>query len=61
MNSNQNNTDKIKEIFNKNENTTHYPTIENQTYLYPNGHRITNQMRWFKGSRDRSLRSDIAA
>ena len=34
---------------------------ENLNYLYPNGHRITHQMRWFKGSRDRGLSSDIAA
>ena len=36
-------------------------TIENLNYLYPNGHRMTHQMRWFKGSRDRGLHSDIAA
>ncbi len=35
--------------------------IENLNYLYPYGHRTTNQMRWFKGSRDRGLKSDIAA
>ena len=35
--------------------------IENLNYLYPNGHRITHQMRWFKGSRDRGLSSDIVA
>ena len=34
---------------------------ENYNYLYPNGHRMTNQMRWFKGSHDRGLSSDIAA
>ena len=27
-------------------------TTENLNYLYPYGHRITHQMRWFKGSRD---------
>ena len=36
-------------------------SIENLNYLYPNGHRITHQMKWFKGSRNRCLRSDIAA
>ena len=35
--------------------------IENRNYLYPCGHRMTHQMRWFKGSRDRGLKSDIAA
>ena len=34
---------------------------KNIDYLYPNGHRLTPQMRWFKGSRDRCFRSDIAA
>ncbi len=34
---------------------------ENFNYLYPNGHRMTNQMRWFKGSRNRDIRSDMAA
>ena len=52
-----------------NQNNFHYEVennltsinTEDQNYLYPNGHRITHQMRWFKGSRDRCLRSDIAA
>ena len=35
--------------------------IESRHYLYPNGHRMTPQMRWFKGSRDRVLKPDIAA
>ena len=34
---------------------------EDSNYLYPNGHRITHQVRWFKGSRDRGYRSNIAA
>ena len=34
---------------------------ENINYLYPNGHRSTNQMRWFKGVRDIELKSDMAA
>jgi len=58
MDSNQNKDDNLKEIVNKNEKL--YST-EKLNYLYPNGHRITHQMRWFKGSRDRRLRSDIAA
>ena len=34
--------------------------IENLNYLYPNGHRKTLQMKWFKGSIDSYLRPDIA-
>ena len=38
------------------------PTLnEKLNYLYPNGHRITHQMRWFKGSRDRGFKSNLAA
>ena len=58
MELNQMNTDNLQEIVNSNEKIV---SIENLNYLYPNGHRITHQMRWFKGSRDRCLRSDIAA
>ena len=53
-----NNTDELKERVDRNKKL--YST-DNLNYLYPNGHRITHQMRWFKGSRDRCLRSDIAA
>ena len=58
MESNQNNTDDLKERVDRNKKL--YST-DNLNYLYPNGHRITHQMRWFKGSRDRCLRFDIAA
>ena len=58
MESNQNNTDNLQERVDRNEKAS---STENLNYLYPNGHRITHQMRWFKGSRDRCLRSDIAA
>ena len=58
MESNQTDTDNSQEIVDRNEKVI---SIENLNYLYPNGHRITHQMRWFKGSRDRCLRSDIAA
>ncbi len=58
MDSNQNKNDNLEEIVNRNEKVF---STKNLNYLYPNGHRITRQMRWFKGSRDRSLRSDIAA
>ena len=58
MESNQGSTDTFQEIINSNEMVV---STESLNYLYPNGHRMTNQMRWFKGSRDRCLRSDIAA
>ena len=58
MDSNQNKNDNLEEIVNSNEKVF---STTNLNYLYPNGHRITHQMRWFKGSRDRYLRSDIAA
>ena len=58
MELNQNNIDDLKERGDRNKKLS---STENLNYLYPNGHRITHQMRWFKGSRDRCLRSDIAA
>ena len=58
MESNQDSTDNSPEIINRNEKVI---SNENLNYLYPNGHRMTHQMRWFKGSRDRGLRPDIAA
>ena len=58
MESNQHNTDNLQERVDRNEKV---PSTENLNYMYPNGNRITHQMRWFKGSRDRCLRSDIAA
>ena len=61
MELNQNNIDKSQDIINKNEKVIPIQAIENRNYLYPDGHRMTHQMRWFKGSRDRGLKSDIAA
>ncbi|AIQ98085.1 hypothetical protein [Prochlorococcus sp. MIT 0801] len=58
MESNQNNTDNSEEIVDRQQKVI---SIENLNYLYPNGHRMTHQMRWFKGSRDRCLSSDIVA
>jgi len=52
MESNQNNADDLKERVDRNKKLS---STENLNYLYPNGHRITHQMRWFKGSRDRGL------
>ena len=57
----QNNNDNSQDIVTGNKKLTQSETIENLNYLYPNGHRITNQMRWYKGSRERGLRKDIAA
>ena len=57
----QNNNDNSQDIVTGNKKLTQSETIENLNYLYPNGHRITNQMRWYKGSRERGLREDIAA
>ena len=61
MELNQNNTDKSQDIINKNEKVSATQAIENRNYLYPDGHRMTHQMRLFKGSLDRGLKFDIAA
>ncbi len=58
MKSNQNSTEDSEVTVIRNELTN---LAENFNYLYPNGHRMTNQMRWFKGSRNRDIRSDMAA
>ncbi len=58
MELNQNSNDDFQEITDRNEKLV---SIENLHYLYPNGHRTTHQMKWFKGSRDRGLKSDSAA
>ena len=58
MESNQDKSDNFQEILNRKEKVK---DTENFNYLYPNGHRMTHQMRWFKGSRYRGLRTDIAA
>ena len=58
MDSKQNSTDNLEEIVNSNEK---FISTENLNYLYPNGHRMTHQMKWFKGSRNRGFKSDIAA
>ena len=48
MQLNQNNNDKYQDIINKNEKVIPIQAIENRNYLYPDGHRMTHQMRWFK-------------
>ena len=61
MGLNQKNNDKAKDLVNRNESVFNIGGIENLHYLYPNGHRTTLQMRWFKGSRDRGLKNYDAA
>tara|TARA_B100000579_G_C22285105_1_gene600087 strand:- start:302 stop:487 length:186 start_codon:yes stop_codon:yes gene_type:complete len=61
MESNQNNTNNSQDIASRNKKITHAESYENLNYLYPNGHRMTNQMRWFKGSRERGIKSDMVA
>ena len=61
MKFNQSKVDNSHHEFDKNDKLINYDNIENLNYLYPNGHRVTNQMKWFKGSRDRGLSSDMAA
>ena len=61
MKFNQDNTDDYKVIGNKIRPITQIENIEELNYLYPNFHRITHQLRWFKSSRDRGFESDKAA
>tara|TARA_Y100001968_G_C19200040_1_gene639490 strand:+ start:363 stop:548 length:186 start_codon:yes stop_codon:yes gene_type:complete len=61
MEINQSNSHKSRDGFNCEQKIIDSRNQENENYLYTNGHRITNQMRWFKGSRDRGFDSDIAA
>ena len=58
MESNQNSAVNSQEIIKRNEKVF---SNGNLNYLYPNGHRVTHQMRWFKASQDKDLRPDIAA
>ena len=58
MESKKNNTDDLKERVDRNKKLS---STDNINYLYPNGHRMTHQMRGFKAIRVRGLRSDIAA
>ena len=53
--------DNFQKKANKNENFIVGQANKKLSYLYPDGHRMTHQMRWYKGSRDRGLRSDMAA
>ena len=60
MRLNQNNSFNSLCIVNKNDKVYHLENIEDLNCLYPNGHRITHQMRWFKGSLGRGLASETA-
>ena len=61
MQLNQNKTYNSQDNVDREEKVIPVQSIESRNYLYPNGHRMTPQMRWFKGSRDRGLNPDIAA
>ena len=61
MKINQNNIDDHKEIINGLMPLKHSDVFENVNYLYPNVHRITHQIKWFKGSRDRGFKPDSVA
>tara|TARA_B100000700_G_scaffold310804_1_gene391812 strand:- start:324 stop:506 length:183 start_codon:yes stop_codon:yes gene_type:complete len=54
-------TSDIKNLLQEIDESYESNSIHNLNYLYPNGHRTTPQMKWFKGSRDRGLKSDLAA
>ena len=60
MKSNQNNSDSSKGIVNNIKPIQQIETIGNLNYLSPNVHHLANQVRWFKGSRNRGFKSNIA-
>jgi len=53
MESNLNSIDNLQEIVKRNEKVI---STRNINYLYPNGHRKTHQMMWFKDSCDRGTK-----
>ncbi len=61
MQLNQNKTYNSQDNVDREEKVIPVQAIEYRHYLYPNGHRMTPQMRWFKCSRDRRLKPDMAA
>ena len=61
MQLNQNYTYNSQDNVDREEKVIPVQAIEFRRYLYPNGHRMTPQMRWFKGTRDRGFKPDIAA
>ena len=61
MKLNQENIYNLQENIDGDENLILIQDIDTRNYLYPDGHRITPQMKWFKGSRERGFKSDMAA
>ena len=61
MKLNQENIYNLQENIDGDENLILIQDIDTRNYLYPDGHRITPQMKWFKGSRERGFESDMAA
>ena len=61
MKSNQNNTDNSCSKVITKEKFIFKDNIEDHNYLYPNGHRTTNQMKCFKVGKDIGLHTDIAS
>ena len=61
MKLNQENIDNLQENIDGDENLIPIQDIDTRNYLYPDGHRITPQMKWFKGSLERGFKSDMAA
>ncbi len=61
MEINQKKIDISQEIVNRNDKEIISQNIENLPYLYPNGHRITLQFRWYKYSCDMGLKPNIGA
>ena len=61
MKLNQENIYNLQEIVDGDEKLIPIQDIDTRNYLYPDGHRITPQMKWFKGSRERVFKSDMAA
>ncbi len=57
MGSNKNSTNTFPEIADKNEKLI---LNKNINIIHTNEYCITHQIRWFKGSRDRGLRTEIA-
>ena len=61
MKSNQIKTDSSCNLVNKNDFFKYIDKIENSTYLYPNGYRITYQKRLLKVSLDKAFETFISA
>ena len=53
--------DNFYDAIHNNEKLLHRETFENNHYMYQNKSCLTSNNKWFKGSRDRGLKLDIAA